>query len=178
MFHKQDFGRLAVGLSNVDELRKSHVNFLNEEPHESDRERFYTVTAGGVHHPWEHKEYETRVAITGDGMIFDEVCIGEEVVRIFAKVESIRGEVYFAYVHPWQVISVGFSDPIKVANELIELAADYNQKGIKEYVDRNWVVIDKRQVPVYHRSLLGKVMARVNDAFTQDHKFFRDPKSR
>jgi hypothetical protein len=179
MFQKQHFGHLAMGFSNVDEWRIRHIKYLFEDSqHASDRERFYSVTSGGVHHPWEHKEYELRVAITADGMVCYEESSGQENVRIFAKVEHMGKEIYLAYVFPWQVISWGFPDPVKTAMEITELASRYVKEGIKEFVDARWIVVEKPQVPVYHRSLLGKVMARVNDAFTQGSDFFQNPKSK
>ena len=178
MVHKQHFGKLAIGLSNVDEGRARHLTFLSEE-HEIDRERFYTITSGGISHPWAPKKYEVRVAITGDCMVFDEYELqGDAGARIFAKVEFTNGnEVYLAYSSPWSVIGYGFPDPIKSANEIVEMAAaGFYKTRTKEGC--RWMVVDKRQVPKYHRSLLGKVMNRVDDAFTQGDEFFRDLKAR
>jgi hypothetical protein len=186
MFQKQHFGRLAVGLSDVDENRERHIRHLNEEPFESDRDRFYTVTSGGIHHPWEHKEFETRVAITADGLVFDEDApMGEEKCRIYAKVECMTGEVYLFYTYPSAVISCGLPDPIKMAEQIVDVAVKH-LNGESHHIseerwadpEHRWAVVDKPQVPVYHRSLLGKVMSRVNSAFTQGHEFFQDPKSR
>lgn len=177
MFHKQHFGCLAIGFSNVDEIHARRIERMSEE---DPCERFYRVTSGGVHHPWEHKEDEVRVAITGDGMDFDpdRWGMGEEKVRIFAKVEfSIKGEVYLAYRHPHQVITWGFEDPLKSAAQILELAMDRVNGVQKEREECRWVVVDKKQVHKYHRSLLGKVMNRVKDAFTQGHHFFQDMKA-
>lgn len=180
MFHKQHFGNLAIGLSDVDEDRYRHIAVLNEESIEIDRERFYTVSSGGVSHPWRHKECEIRVAITGDRMVFDEhKCMGDADVRIFAKAEfGVKDEAYLAYTRPDSVIGYGFTDPVKSAEEIVEMVNLFCQKGTRQKEDCRWIVVDKRQVPKYHRSVLGKVMNRVKDAFTQGHEFFRDPKAK
>jgi hypothetical protein len=178
MFHKQHYGWLAIGLSNVDEIRDMHIRHLNEEQNESDRDRFYSVTCGGVHHPWEHKEYEARVAITADGMLFNESML-EERVQIFAKVEflSNRG-VYLEYLYPNRFIGWGFHDPVKSAAEILEQAEDFVKSGNRYVEGRRWIVVDKPEVPKYHRSLLGKAMRRVKDSFTQGRDFFQNPKAR
>src|SRR5689334_2458962 len=99
MFQKQHFGRLAVGLSNVNVFREQHIAALNEEQFATDRDKFYSVSSGGISHPWTRKQDEVRVAMTGDGMIFDENDpTSVTKVRVYAKIEFMdKGEVYLTY---------------------------------------------------------------------------------
>lgn len=172
IFHQHHFGKLAVGLTSMDQDREMYLRILQEEPTESDRRRFYEVSSGGISHPWEHKKYESRVAITGDYLRFCEESLNEPKARIFAMAQFQGKEIYFAYIYPWQIISYGLPDPVELAEEILELALALPQNQVL----CRWIVVDKRQVPKYHRILLGRVMSIVNTAFAQGPEFFRLPK--
>jgi hypothetical protein len=178
MFFRQHFGSLVIGLSDLDEGRERRLKTLDEEAG-FDMFKFFGVTSGGVSHPWSHNEYELRVAISGTGLVFDENRgMFDSRAQVFAKVESGDNEVYLAYKRPHSVISYGLPDPIIMAGEIVKIASNH-VRGIKDHQDEaRWIVVDKPQVPRYHRSLLGKVMSRVKSAVCQGADFFRDPKSR
>lgn len=179
MFLRQHFGKLAIGLSNADQILKERLDRLQEEDNKWERERFFSVSDGGVSHPWSHKQDEIRVAITGDRLVFYPERLNSPGPRVFAKVEfQMTGEVYLAYNRPHSTISYGLPDPNCMAEEIVKTAANYVNKGKKNPSESCWVVVDKPQVPKYHRSLLGKVMVRVQSAINQGSDFFKDPMSR
>jgi len=188
MFFRQHFGHLAIGLSNTDERRERHIAFLEEtEEFPSDREKFFRITSGGVSHPWSGpytegawsgKNAEVRVAITGTGLWFnpEAECASDNDARIFAKVEYSSDEKYLAFTRPWRTIAWGLKDPVEMSREIISVAIANENTQPSE--NNDWVVVDKRQVPVEHRSLLGKIMSRVQGAIAQGPDFFSDPKAR
>jgi len=177
MFFRQHFGNLAIGLSNSDEIRKQKLSRMEERDNAWERERFFEVSDGGVSHPWA-KEDEVRVAITGDKLTFYPDRLDSPEPRVYAKVEfQMTGEVYLAYKRPHSTISYGLPDANDMAGEILRTAYDF-VNGIKDNQDESrWVAVDKPQVPVYHRSLLGKVMGRVQSAINQGADFFKNPKS-
>ena len=177
MFFRQHFGNLAIGLSNMDEIRRQKLNRMKERDTAWERQKFFAVDDGGISHPWA-KEDEVRVAITGDRLKCWPERLDSSEPRVFAKVEfQMTGEVYLAYRYSHSTISYGLPDANHMAGEILRTAYDYvNKENI--HGDSRWVAVDKPQVPVYHRSLLGKVMGRVQSAVNQGADFFKDPKSR
>lgn len=177
MFLRQHFGKLAIGLSNTDEIRRQKLSRMEERDNDWERQRFFEVSDGGVSHPWSHKQDEIRVAITGDNLTFYPERLDPPRPRVFAKVEfQMTGEVYLAYKCPYSTISYGLPDPNGMAEDIIKTAANYVNGRIHPS-ESFWIVVNKPQVPVYHRSLLGKVMGRVQSAVNQGADFF-NPKSR
>ena len=178
MFLRQHFGYLAIGLSTADEKMKDRIDFLDmAETNDIDLNRFFQVSFGGVTHPWTQQEYEPRVAISCSGLVVSGDSIFASSARIFAKVELFNSEIYLAYRRPHQVIAWGLPCPTMMADEIVQIARE-QLNGESHQDEVNWDVVDKRQVPVYHRSILGKVISRVLGAVKQDSTFFLDWKSR
>lgn len=177
MFFRQHFGNLAIGLSNTGDIRRQKISRMEERDEVWERQKFFEVDDGGVSHPWA-KEDEVRVAITGDRLVFYPERPDAPEPRVFAKVEfQMTGEVYLAYRNPHSAISYGLPDPVDMAGEILRTAYDY-VNGENIHGEGRWVAVNKPQVPVHHRSLLGKVMVRLQGAVSQGRDFFQDPKSK
>lgn len=175
MFFRQHFGSLAIGLSNADETSNQRKTLIEEKVSREDRKPFFEISTRGVSHPWSRKkEDEVRVAITGDGMVFYPDVLYPPTTQIFAKVEFYNGEVYLAHRRPYSTIAHGLPEPEEVAKEIFK---SFNAYLNDDDFEGSWVVVDKPQVPKYHRSLLGKVMSRVQCAVNQGSDFFKNPKS-
>ncbi len=176
MFFRQHFGSLAIGLSNVNGGRDRRLSEMKTRYHDWEREMFFSVTDGGVSHPWSHKTDEVRVAITGDGMVF--IPEGDQPdTEIFAKVEfQMTGEVYLAYKRPYSVISYGLPDPVELAEDAVKTAMNH-VNCVQNPKESLWVAVTKKQVAHHHRSLLGKVMRRVQGAVNQGGDFFKNPQA-
>ncbi len=183
MFFRHHFGQLAIGLSNADvALRISRQLF--HEYHREHEHDFLAINANGVEHPWSRRDrakkddFSVRVAIVGDHLYFDEQDYHSDNTRLFAKVEcNVNCEVYLAYRHPGSLIGQGLPDPAQMAATIIQIAVDHvNGKPVHPHSYPKWIVVDKKQVPVKFRSLLGKVILRVKEAIGQGADFFRDPK--
>lgn len=188
MFFRHHFGQLAIGLSNAD-VSLSIYRRLFSENHIPTDHNFFSITSGGVDHPWTPRgshgkdDFAVRVAIVGDKLRFEEEDFYGTETQLFAKVEwNVNCEVYLGYRCAGGLIGSGLPDPCQMAATIIKVATDHvNGKesviGVRSSGAR-WVVVDKKQVPNKFRSLLGKVMSRVQSSIGQGADFFRNPKFR
>lgn len=185
MFFRQHFGSLAIGLSNADvALRIARRSFAKQD--RQFRHDFFSVDAGGINHPWKptsrsgKDDYAIRVAIIGEDIIFDEDSpMSSSTARLYAKVEwNVNCEVYLEYRFADHLISDGIADPSQLAATITKTAVDHVNKKVHPNANPKWIVVDKPQIPRKVRSLLGKVMSRVQSAIGQGADFFQDPKYR
>lgn len=182
MFFAHHFGNLAIGLSNADAslsiARRLFSEYRRETVHD-----FFSIDSGGVNHPWARRHesgkdnFAVRIAICGENFIFDEDDFWGErnPAQLFAKVEYNGDcEVYLAYCNPHSLIGQGLPDSSQMAAIIIQIAVDHvNKKESHLNAWPKWIVVDKRQIPLRFRLLLGDVMNRVKNAIQQGPEFFR-----
>jgi hypothetical protein len=189
VFYRQNYGELALGLSDIDmPIGKRRESLEKEDVPPWRKKEFFEISSGGVTDPWsDRRRYsQTRIAIVGEELVYyaygdDDGEEGE--AKVYAKAEYEEYEFYLLYYRSaTSIISHGLRDP-EVMWDGISEAVIHHHKKLKCDSDEfcpccEWRVIKKRMVPRRFRSLLGKVMSRVQDSIQQGPEFFRNPKAR
>jgi hypothetical protein len=162
---KQDFGRLAIGMSNMDTLIEDAQHALNDR---SEGDQFFKITRGGVsNHPWERdsRNREKVLAIVGDDLIDN---LDANPVLFSAFQYHHQGEVLLNFRKcKLNRVPKNLPSPAKLWEDCI-----YHDRHLKSLRILVWGNYSEFGIPEHIKVILDKTLAETNRSFTQGAHFF------